>query len=543
MPPAITILKVEQHSLLRPTGQRPFSQKEFVSLPYHRNPLLEVCNLSVLYRGAGGQFCAAVSQASFDIGAGEIVGVFGASGSGKTTLGLSILRLLPDSAQITAAALRFQGRDLLTLRHEQMRRVRGNEISIMYQEPMLALNPVMRVGEQIAEVFRAHHQVSNRECRERAAEFLQRVHLHKRADAFNAYPHELSGGERHRVVIAQALVCGPSLVIADEPTAGLDAALQNEILDLISELRRELRVSFLLISHDHAVLDRMCDRTLEMSAGLLTDAAVVLGRNGRSSPPGMNAETSGPEQPLVRVSALSKSYQKRGLRFRRGPATDVLRNVDLSIPRDSTVALIGQSGSGKSTLARCLAMWEKPDAGEIELAGQDLLRLTPTELRQFRPRVQLVLQDSAAAFNPNLNAEQIVEEPLLIQNRGEKHARRKRARQLLEELGFEPAMFERKPLEFSGGQRQRLAIARALVLEPQLIIFDESTSGLDSETQRQVLALLAELKKTRRLSYLLISHDLHLVRDIADSILMMQDGTVVEGSRELLAHSTFRARS
>ncbi len=516
-----------------------------MSLPYHRDPLLEVSNLSVLYRGAGGQFCAAISHASFDIGAGEIVGVFGASGSGKTTLGLSILRLLPDSAQITAAALRFQGRDLLTLRHEQMRRVRGNEISIMYQEPMLALNPVMRVGEQIAEVFRAHHQVSNRECRERAAEFLQRVHLHKRADAFNAYPHELSGGERHRVVIAQALVCGPSLVIADEPTAGLDAALQNEILDLISELRRDLRVSFLLISHDHAVLDRMCDRTLEMSAGLLTDAAVVLGRNGRSSRPlpRMNAETSGSEQPLVRVSALSKSYQTRGLRFRRGPATGVLRNVDLSIPQDSTVALIGQSGSGKSTLARCLAMWEKPDAGEIELAGQDLLRLTPTELRQFRPRVQLVLQDSAASINPNLNAEQIVEEPLLIQNRGDKHTRRERARQLLEEIGFEPAMFERKPLEFSGGQRQRLAIARAMVLEPQLIIFDESTSGLDSETQQQVLALLAELKKTRRLSYLLISHDLHLVRDIADSILMMQDGSVVEGSREMLAGSTFRARS
>lgn len=515
-----------------------------MSLPHHRDLLLEVSNLSVLYRGAGGQFCSAVSQASFDIGVGEIIGVFGASGSGKTTLGLSLLRLLPDSAQLTAAALRFQGRDLLTLSQEQMRRLRGSAVSIMYQEPMLALNPVMRVGEQVAEVFRAHHQVSNRECRERAAELLRRVHLHRRADVFNAYPHELSGGERHRVIIAQALVCGPSLVIADEPTAGLDAALQNEILDLISEVRRDLRVSFLLISHDHAVLDRMCDRTLKMSAGHLTDAAVVLGRNGRSSPPSPRmAEKLGSDQPLVRVSALSKSYQKRGLRFRRGPATDVLRNVELSIPYDSTVALIGQSGSGKSTLARCLAMWEKPDAGEIDLAGQDLLRLTATELRQFRPRVQLVLQDSAAAFNPNLSAEQIVEEPLLVQNRDDKHTRRKRARQLLEEIGLESAMFERKPLEFSGGQRQRLAIARALVLEPQLIIFDESTSGLDSETQQQVLALLAELKKTRRLSYLLISHDLRLVRDVADSVLMMQDGEVVEGSRELLTRGKFRARS
>lgn len=515
-----------------------------MSLRQHRDPLLEVRDLSVHYRGADGQPCAAVNQASFDVASGEIVGVFGASGSGKSTLGLSLLRLLPDSAQMIATALRFQGRDLLRLDSDQMRRLRGNEISIMHQEPMLALNPVMRVGEQIAEVFRAHRRVSYRECGERAAELLRRVHLDRRADAFNAYPHELSGGERHRVVIAQALVCGPSLVIADEPTAGLDSALQSDILDLIAELHRELGVSFLLISHDHAVLKRMCDRTLKMSDGRLTDATVDTSlRTVRFHPQRKLPSAHFSEQPLVRVSGLSKSYEKRGVRFRRGAAAQALRNVNLDIPHDSTVALIGQSGSGKSTLARCLAMWERPDEGEVALAGQDLLRLSFTELRQFRPRVQLVLQDSAAAFNPNLSAEKIVEEPLLIQSRGEKQTRQKRVRQLLEEIGFEPAMFSRKPLEFSGGQRQRLAIARALVLEPQLIIFDESTSGLDSETQQQVLALLAQLKKTRSLSYLLISHDLRLVRDVADSILMMQDGTVVESSAEMFASAKFRVCS
>lgn len=512
-----------------------------MSLPNHRGPLLEVRDLTVRYRGVDEQLCAAVSHASFEVASGEIVGIFGASGSGKTTLGLSLLRLLPDSAQLTASTLKFQGHDLLKAGEKEMSRLRGSEISIMYQEPALALNPVMRVGDQIAEVLRAHSRISYRECRDRAARLLERVHLDRRADAFRAYPHELSGGERHRVVIAQALACGPSLIVADEPTAGLDADLQTEILDLISELRSELSVSFLLISHDHAVLKRMSDRTMKMSAGRLTEEPTLLvrGRHKKLALPNALDNRSGTEAPLVKISGLSKSYQKRGVLFRRKPATHVLRNLDLSIPRDSTVALIGQSGSGKSTLARCLAMWEKADAGEIVLDGQNLSHLGPAELRQFRPQIQLVLQDSAAAFNPNLTAEQIVEEPLLIQNRGNKQNRKKQAQKLLEEIGFEPAMSRRKALELSGGQRQRLAIARALILEPQLMIFDESTSGLDSETQVQILALMAELKRSRKLSYLLISHDLPLVRDVADSILMMQAGTVAESSEELLAGSKF----
>ena len=512
-----------------------------MSLPNHLDPLLEVRDLTVRYRDADGRTCAAITNASLDIASGEIVGVFGASGSGKTTLGLSLLRLLPDSAQLSALTLNFRGHNLLRMNREEMRRLRGSEISIMYQEPALALNPVMRVGDQIAEVLRTHRRFSHRQCRDRAAQLLQRVHLDRRADAFNAYPHELSGGERHRVVIAQALACGPSLIVADEPTAGLDTGLQSEILDLISELRNELSVSFLLISHDHSVLERMSDRTLKMSAGRLTEEATLLVRGGHKKPalPSVSGNKSGTEAPLVKISALSKSYRKRGVLFHHKSATHVLRNVDLSIPQDSMVALIGQSGSGKSTLARCLAMWEKADAGEIVIAGQNLSHMTSTELRRFRPQVQLVLQDSAAAFNPNLNAEQIVEEPLLIQDRGDKQNRQKRARRLLEEIGFEPEMFPRKPLELSGGQRQRLAIARALVLEPQLVIFDESTSGLDSETQQQILALLAELKKSRKLSYLLISHDLRLVCDVADSIFVMQAGTIIESSGELLAGSKF----
>jgi ABC-type glutathione transport system ATPase component len=280
-----------------------------LSLRNDSDPLLQVRDLSVHYRGTDGQPCVAVRNANFDIATGEIVGIFGASGSGKTSLGLSLLRLLPDPAQMTARVLTFQGRDLLQLSQVQMRRVRGNEISIMYQEPALALNPVMRIGEQIAEVYRAHHAISKGECRERAAEFLERVRLHRRVDAFRAYPHELSGGERHRVVIAQALVCGPRLVIADEPTAGLDAALQSEILDLIAELRGELQVSFLLISHDHAMLARLCDRTLKMSAGELTPAAPESRRRiaGFTRITQLNAHSS--EAPLVQVCGISKSFR------------------------------------------------------------------------------------------------------------------------------------------------------------------------------------------------------------------------------------------
>jgi peptide/nickel transport system ATP-binding protein len=494
-------------------------------------PLLDVRELRVEYFADDGTECVAVADATFQVRAAQIVGIFGESGAGKTSLGLALLDLLPKTAKRHAIALRFRNRDLLRLKEPEMRSLRGREISIMCQEPALALNPVIPVGDQIAEVIRAHHKLSLKERRERVRELLHNVRLDRRPGIREAYPHELSGGECHRVVIAQALACNPSLVIADEPTAGLDAELRLEVVDLIEQLRTELNLSFLVISHHRDVLARIADRTLEMSGGRLREvslkslAPVPVRQSARNK--SICAEDSSRRWPLVSIRGLSKSYKKRGVLFRSHLDAPVLREVNLEIPCDSALALIGPSGSGKSTLARCLALWESPDEGEIRFRGRNVLMLSAGEARRVRPRLQLVLQDSAAAFNPNLTAEEIIEEPLLIQDRGTKAERRAEAALLLEEVGLRDEMLTRKALEFSAGQRQRLAIARALVLAPELIIFDESTSGLDAETQRQIIALLTQLKVTRHLTYLVISHDLGLVGEIADHVAIMRHGTVV----------------
>jgi peptide/nickel transport system ATP-binding protein len=494
-------------------------------------PLLEVRALTVEYFSNNGTKCLAVADATFQVGAGEIVGIFGKSGAGKTSLGLALLNLLPAAAKRRATTLRFDNRDLLTLKESEMRSVRGRDISIMFQEPALALNPVMRVGDQIAEVIRAHHKLSSTERRERVCSLLRDVRLDRRRGILEAYPHELSGGERHRVVIAQALACNPSLVIADEPTAGLDAELRLEIVDLIEQLRSKLNCSFLVISHHRDVLARIADRTLKMSAGHLREVSIesLAPSSLRHCATGKNshAEDSSSRWPLVSICGLSKSYRKRGVLFRSHSCAPVLHDVNLAIPCNSTLALIGPSGSGKSTLARCLALWERPDAGEIVFRGRNVVTLSASEARRLRPRIQLVLQDSAAAVNPNFIAEEIIEEPLLIQDRGTKRERRTELIRLLEEVGLREEMLTRKALEFSAGQRQRLAIARALVLSPELIIFDESTSGLDVETQQQIIALLTRLKVTRNLTYLVISHDLGLVNEIADQVAIMRHGTVI----------------
>ena len=487
--------------------------------------LLHVHDLSVSYHANNGATCAAVSGVELRISAGEIVGIYGASGSGKTTLGLAVLNLLPRTATRSAEAIYFRGQDLQKLSESAMRRIRGKEISIMYQEPALALNPVMRVGDQIAEVIRAHEQLSRKECRERVWDLLRSVCLDQRPRIYQAYPHELSGGECHRIVIAQAVACRPWLVIADEPTAGLDAELKPEIIDLIAQLRTELNVSFLLISHDRKMLTRGADRTLQMSAGCLHEPRVEATHVVRS-PKAVETAEDHDVTPLVSIRGLSKTYTKRGLVFRSSPAPQALRDVDLTIPRGCALGLVGPSGSGKSTLARCLALWDVSDAGQILFRGRDITELSAAQLRRIRPQIQLVVQDSAAAFNPNLTAAEIVAEPLLIQGRSAEY-RHKEVQRLFHETGLKEAMLTRKMLEFSGGERQRLAIARALALKPELVIFDESTTGLDDATQEQILALLHDLKQSHDLTYLVISHDLQLIRRVADRVAVMREGTIV----------------
>ncbi|HVH88641.1 MAG TPA: ABC transporter ATP-binding protein [Terriglobales bacterium] len=483
--------------------------------------LLGVRDLRVCY-SAGAESRTAVNGISFEVRAGEIAGMQGRSGCGKTTTALAILKLLPRDARVNGSVL-FEGKDLLKLSESELRAIRGKQISIIYQEPTLALNPVMCVGDQIAELLRAHSSVSSKQRRDEAEQMLERIQLDP-CRYYRAYPHELSGGERHRIVLAQALVCRPALVIADEPTAGLDPALKMQILDLIRGLRQDLGTAFLLISHDHAVTSEFPDRIIEMPNNTERATAPVcveaVSRRG--------TRAVAPNSALMSVRNLSKWYSPRGLFSGKRREKHALDCVDLTLPAGALVGLVGSSGCGKSTLARCLSLLEDADEGEIRFKGKDLRALTQRELRAYRPRLQYVSQDPAAALNPRLTASAAIGEPLLIQGIGDKQERSRRARELMTQVGLDPLFADRSCHEFSGGQKHRIAIARALALEPQLLIFDESLSGLDAETRRGILTLLYELKQTLGITQVLISHDLDLVSAVADSVAVMLRGRIVE---------------
>lgn len=484
--------------------------------------LLEVRELRVSYgRGTSSQSEGGTPAISFDVFAGEILGMQGRSGCGKTSTALAILRLLPHDARISGSAL-FQGKHLLQLSDRELRRIRGKHISFMYQEPTLALNPVLRVGDQIAEVARAHgFSGANVE----AATILERVGLDPKR-YYVAYPHELSGGERHRVLLAQALICRPQLVIADEPTASLDAPLKTEILELIDRLRRQFGTALLLISHDRGVISRIADRVIDVPQESGSHAAKPL----------LSAASRGDvcradhqvQEPLIAIRNLSKHYRPRGLFAFGRSEKQALDDVTLTIHSGMLTALIGPSGSGKSTLARCLARLEEADGGEILFQNRNLLQLRRDELRRYRPMLQYLAQDPAAVLNPRLTAAEAIEEPMLIQGIGDRKKRRAAAEELMRRVGLNPADADRSCHKFSGGQKHRLAIARSLALEPKLLIFDESLCGLDPETQADILSLLGELKATLGITQLLISHDLELVSAVADRIAMIREGRIVE---------------
>jgi peptide/nickel transport system ATP-binding protein len=517
--------------------------------------LLQIEDLTVTYRSRNGALHRAIEGVSFALEPGQALGILGESGSGKTTIALSILRLLPAEIADTRGAIFFGGKNVLTLEERAMHKRRGAEISMIFQEPAVAFNPVRRVGDQIAEIVRVHRHWNWKRCRAAAEEMLAAVGLHQVARIYRGFPHQLSGGQLQRVAIAQALVCRPNMVIADEPTVSLDAVSRAGILQLLRDLKEQMGIAFLVISHQPAVLAALADRILVIHEGRVVEAGAseqILSRPrhlytqtllecgqipsqeirtdkyGSTAARTLVRQSGSRTSALISLHDLKKCYsQRRGL-LERPARIPALRGINLEIHRGATLALLGESGSGKSTLGKCLAGLESFDSGEIRAEGRSIAGLSRKDRLAFFRHVQLVFQDSASALNPNLSASEIISEPLLIQRVATARERHDRALALMEQVGLSAAWASRRPLEFSGGQRQRLAIARALVVQPKLLIFDESFSGLDLLTQKQIVRLLQELQSLHGLTYLYITHDLSLAARWADSFAMMSRGEIVE---------------
>ena len=502
------------------------------------------------------QSAPALTDVDLELPRGEVIGVLGESGAGKSTLALSILGLLPADVDLRGSISYFDGaakvENLLQLDDCRWRSIRGAKISLIFQDPMLSLSPVRRVGHQISDVLRAHNIGHHKSRESMAKEFLRYLSVRDCDRVYSSYPHQLSGGELHRVAIARALVCRPQAIIADEPTRDLDTATQAEVMDLLRNMNLDFGCAFVFITHNPALLADFADRVLVIHEGQIVEEAssstlfrmpahsytrklLQLASPSFESPRATCTqtiqETAGKpnhQHSLLLARSLSKRYTRRRTFSRERLVTDALTRCDLEIVRGSLTALVGESGSGKSTLANCLALIRKPDQGEIWFEGKEISRRSDRQLHPLRPKIQMIFQDSAGALNPRLSALEIIAEPLKIQQCARGPELNARALELMEEVKLPPHLAHRRPLELSGGQRQRVAIARAIALRPVLLILDEALSGLDLVTQEQILNLLLQIKAAHALTFLLISHDLSLVAKIADFVAVIHKGRVVE---------------
>ena len=505
-----------------------------------REPILRFENFSVTFKRNGLVAGPAVKQLNLELYPGEKLAVVGESGSGKSATALSVLRLHDPLAVQYEGAIWHDGQDVLRMPAASLRQLRGKNIAMIFQEPMSALNPVLTIGEQIMEPLLTHERLNRRQARQRALELLDRTALPQPDKRFGAYPHMLSGGQRQRVMIAMALACRPKVLLADEPTTALDVTVQLQILELINDLHREFNMAVLLISHDLNLVRRFAERVAVMQQGEVVECAAAATLFARPAHPYtqllLNSEpqrgtlpaVKASNTPLLRAVNLRVRFNLSGSWWRRSSSIAAVDGVDLIVAPGETVGVVGESGSGKTTLGLCLARLQACE-GNVEFCGVNLQTLTSTELRKTRRQFQLVLQDPYASLHPRRTVEQIITEGLVIHEPDlSEQARRLRATQVLEEVGLSDAALRRYPYEFSGGQRQRIAIARAVILAPRLIILDEPTSALDASVQKQVLALLAELQQRRSLSYVLISHDLRVIRAMSHRTIVMRHGRIIE---------------
>ncbi|MFC5498200.1 ABC transporter ATP-binding protein [Caenimonas terrae] len=529
-------------------------------------PLIEVRDLRVAFR-IGAERFEAVHGISFDIPANTTVALVGESGSGKSVTAMSIVRLLPENAEVGVdSRVLYNGTDLLKVSPEQMRQLRGKDISVVFQEPMSSLNPVFTVGEQIAEVLRIHAGMTARQARQRALELLEEVGIPEPRARLDAYPHELSGGQQQRVMIAIAIACEPKLLIADEPTTALDVTVQRQVVDLLARLQERHKMSVLFISHDLGLVGEIARNVIVMRNGDVREAGTVadifsapkdaytkallacrppldarprrlpviediMGNKPVSGEQRRSVPAGGPA--LIEVAGLRKEYRLKDGLFRH-KTIDAVKLADFTLRKGRTLGVVGESGSGKTTLGMMLTRLTDATGGTIMFEGTDLATLGAASMRPYRRRIQIIFQNPYASLNPRFTVGQILMEPMRIHGIGaDDDARARLALGWLEKVGLPAAAFGKYPHEFSGGQRQRIAIARCLTMQPEIIVCDESVSALDVSVQATVLNLLLDLQEEFGLTYVFISHDLAVVKYMADDILVMNKGEIVErGSAE-----------
>ncbi len=534
-----------------------------------KTPLVSIQDLSISFHNK-----KVVNDISFTIQKGEILGLVGESGSGKSITSLAMMGLLPKNAQ-TSGHIRLNSnhktQDILSLNPEELRKIRGKNISMIFQEPMTSLNPSMRCGEQVAEAILIHSKLTQKEAKKKVLELFNKVLLPQPERIYSSYPHQLSGGQKQRVMIAMALSSNPDLLIADEPTTALDVTVQKAILNLLKKLQKEMDMSVLFISHDLGVIAEICDRVVVMYKGDIVEKGSVKEvfnhpkenytkgliacrpkldtdykrlptvqdfiKDPNYKPPLENPqeekefyESTYAKDPILTVNNLSKYfYSNKGLFKKEEKVVKAVDEMSFNMYKGETLGLVGESGSGKTTLSRTLLLLEKPTEGEIFYLGKDLIKLSKSEIRALRKDLQIIFQDPYSSLNPRYKVREILIEPMRVHNIGKSDKERtERAIEILHKVDLPKESMDKYPHEFSGGQRQRIGIARALSLNPKIIICDESVSALDVSVQAQVLNLLNDLKDEFDFTYLFISHDLSVVKFMSDRLIVMRHGKMVE---------------
>jgi microcin C transport system ATP-binding protein len=503
-------------------------------------PLLSVRDLSIAFR-QGGKETLAVDRISFELKKGETLAIVGESGSGKSVSALSIVKLLAyPAASHPAGEILFKGQDVLKASEDQLRAIRGNDITMVFQEPMTSLNPLHTIEQQIGEILELHGRASGANTRPRVIELLTKVGIPNVEERLSAYPHQLSGGQRQRVMIAMALANEPDLLIADEPTTALDVTVQAQILVLLKKLQAEHGMAILFITHDLGIVRKLAHNVCVMRKGKIVEAGPVAEVFGKpqhpytqallaSEPKGRPARPDTSRKTIVETDKLKIWFPiKKGFLRKTVGHVKAVDEISLVVREGETVGVVGESGSGKTTLGQAILRLIKSE-GPIVFMGQRIDGHLFKEMRPLRKDLQIVFQDPFGSLSPRLSVAEIVEEGLMVQDRGQSYAQRREVvAKALQDVGLDPAAMDRYPHEFSGGQRQRIAIARAMALNPKFVVLDEPTSALDKTVQVQIVELLRKFQKERGLAYLFISHDLQVVRALANELIVMKNGKVVE---------------